>query len=184
MVQVIHLREVSRWRSAGYHVVIVARPSRLGNPFRLGRDGSRDAVIEKYHQWLRKQYAQRNRVYKDLLALAVRAARGERIALACYCSPQHIDDAKQHVNDYNAWIDETSNPNDYPSPQDFARQVYPDLQIWEVYGYGRVWIDREGYWHHNGPKIGFFNICRERFEDAMSDLIQAVHLHLDKEVSS
>jgi hypothetical protein len=94
-------------------------------------------------------------------------------------SPFTLDDAAQHQSDYNAWMDATTNPNDYPLPIDFARQVYPDLQIWEVPGYGRVWIDREGEWHHNGPNVGFFNLCRERFEDAVNDLIQAVHWQLD-----
>jgi hypothetical protein len=104
MVQVINIAEVSRWRKEGYHVVIVARPSRLGNPFRIGRDGGRDAVIEKYHQWLRQQYAKRNRVYKDLLALAVRVAKGERIALACYCAPKrcHADIIALAVE--NIWL--------------------------------------------------------------------------------
>jgi hypothetical protein len=99
MVQVIHIAEVSRWRKEGYHVVVVARPSRLGNPFRIGRDGSREVVIEKYHQWLRQQYAKRNRVYKDLLCLAARVLSGEPVALACYCAPKrcHADIIKLAV---------------------------------------------------------------------------------------
>ena len=82
-------------------------------------------------------------------------------------------------DEFNAWIESCHAGTPDSEPHHFANRLYPDLEIYEVLGYGRVWIDREGYWHHNGPKVGFFNICRERFEDAMSDLIQAVHLHLD-----
>lgn len=32
--------------------VFVGRPSRWGNPFRIGRDGSRTEVIRKYREWL------------------------------------------------------------------------------------------------------------------------------------
>jgi hypothetical protein len=32
--------------------VYIGRPSKWGNPFRIGKDGSREAVIEKYRQWI------------------------------------------------------------------------------------------------------------------------------------
>ena len=32
--------------------VYVGRPSKWGNPFRIGRNGTREEVIIKYHRWL------------------------------------------------------------------------------------------------------------------------------------
>jgi hypothetical protein len=37
--------------------VYVGRPSKWGNPFVIGRDGSRDEVIAKYHAWIVRQPA-------------------------------------------------------------------------------------------------------------------------------
>lgn len=33
----------------------IGRPSALGNPFKIGRDGTREEVIEKYRNWLRNR---------------------------------------------------------------------------------------------------------------------------------
>jgi hypothetical protein len=63
--------------------VLVARPSRWGNPFLIGRDGGRAQVIAKYEEWIKGQ--------PDLLA-QLPQLRGRR--LACYCSldqPCHGD---------------------------------------------------------------------------------------------
>ena len=61
--------------------VYVGRPSRLSNPFVIGRDGTREEVIEKYRAGL---------AALDPLVLAVRlnklAAR-KPTALACWCRP-------------------------------------------------------------------------------------------------
>jgi len=35
--------------------IYIGRPSKWGNPFTIGRDGTRDEVIEKYRQWIRTQ---------------------------------------------------------------------------------------------------------------------------------
>ena len=34
--------------------VYVGRPSKWGNPFKIGRDGTREEVIEKYREWISK----------------------------------------------------------------------------------------------------------------------------------
>lgn len=57
--------------------VYVGRPSRWGNPFVLGRDGSRDEVIKKYRAWLAE--------HPKLIEEARRVLRGK--VLACWCSP-------------------------------------------------------------------------------------------------
>lgn len=58
----------------------IMRPSRWGNPFVIGKDGSRDEVVEKYRQWLwRKLKA--DQAFAD----QVRLLHGRD--LVCCCAP-------------------------------------------------------------------------------------------------
>lgn len=57
--------------------VYIGRGSIWGNPFTIGKDGSREDVITKYIDWLLKQ--------KDLLQ-KIPALRGKR--LGCWCKPK------------------------------------------------------------------------------------------------
>jgi hypothetical protein len=50
MIQVISLRGRGGVRPVG---VSVGRPSALGNPFLVGRNGTREDVIARYRRWLR-----------------------------------------------------------------------------------------------------------------------------------
>ena len=56
-----------------------ARPSFIGNPFLIGRDGTREEVIEKYREWFRKKLT--DSVFRD----KVLSLKGKR--LGCFCSP-------------------------------------------------------------------------------------------------
>ncbi len=56
--------------------VYVGRPSKWGNPFVIGRDGTRAEVIEKYRHWLLGQPS---------LLTALGELRGKD--LACWCAP-------------------------------------------------------------------------------------------------
>ncbi len=64
--------------------VYIGRPCRghrdegWGNPFKIGRDGNREEVIEKYRAWLRDQ--------PELQARAHRELRGK--ILGCWCKPK------------------------------------------------------------------------------------------------
>lgn len=57
--------------------VYIGRPSKWGNPFVIGRDGNRDAVIEKYRKWVLSQPD----LLRDLPEL-----RGK--VLGCWCKPK------------------------------------------------------------------------------------------------
>ena len=63
--------------------VYVGRPSGWGNPFAIGRDGSREEVIARYRVWLWQQLG------RDPEFLA--PLRGRR--LVCWCAPEpcHAD---------------------------------------------------------------------------------------------
>lgn len=56
--------------------VYIGRPSKWGNPFRIGPDGTRAEVIAKYEAWLDTQPA---------LLAALPELAGKR--LGCWCSP-------------------------------------------------------------------------------------------------
>jgi len=64
---------------AGSHedAVYVGRGSKWGNPFRIGIDGDRAAVIAKYERWLRSQHH---------LLRALDELRGRN--LLCFCAPK------------------------------------------------------------------------------------------------
>jgi len=67
--------------------VYVARPFPLGNPFRIGIDGPREQVIEKYRHWLREQWRTGGAVKNELLRLAEKYQRNGELVLVCYCAP-------------------------------------------------------------------------------------------------
>lgn len=58
--------------------VYIGRPSKWGNPFVIGRDGSRDEVIARYREWLTRD---RPDLVKGLGEL-----RGK--VLGCFCAPR------------------------------------------------------------------------------------------------
>lgn len=57
--------------------VYIGRPSKWGNPFEIGKDGTRAEVIRKYRKWLRKQPG---------LMKAIRQLKGK--VLGCWCHPK------------------------------------------------------------------------------------------------
>lgn len=68
--------------------VYVGRPSPLGNPFRAGRDGTREEVIEAYREWLRTRIdAGDMRVIAALNQLAILSERAQGVKLVCWCAP-------------------------------------------------------------------------------------------------
>ncbi|SEP53675.1 MULTISPECIES: DUF4326 domain-containing protein [Amycolatopsis] len=58
------------------HDVYIGRPSKWGNPFVIGRDGSREQVITRYERWLLAQ--------PELVA-ALAELSGK--TLGCWCAP-------------------------------------------------------------------------------------------------
>jgi hypothetical protein len=57
--------------------IYIGRPSKWGNPFTIGRDGTREQLIEKYHRWIITQ--------PELLA-ALPELKGR--VLGCWCKPK------------------------------------------------------------------------------------------------
>jgi hypothetical protein len=65
----------------------VGRPSPLGNPFVVGRDGSRQEVIAKYRRWLWGRLQEPDSAQeRELRRLLAQAVAGE-LKLLCWCHP-------------------------------------------------------------------------------------------------
>lgn len=67
----------------------IGRGSPLGNPFVIGKDGTREQVIAKYKVWLQEQIDKGNPVVLDELnRLGNKAIDEKRLALQCFCYPK------------------------------------------------------------------------------------------------
>lgn len=74
--------------------VYIGRGSKWGNPFVIGKDGTRDEVIEKYRNWIKGR--------RDL-SLALDELIGK--TLVCFCRPQkcHGDVLVEMVDEWRLW---------------------------------------------------------------------------------
>ena len=72
--------------------VLIARPSKWGNPYQIGRDGDREQVIQNYEICLRRR--------PDLLAALPELANKR---LGCHCKPEacHGDVLVKLLRDLN-----------------------------------------------------------------------------------
>ena len=71
--------------------VYIGRPSKFGNPFEIGKDGTREEVVLKYEQYILSN--------PELLEDAILELRGKD--LVCFCAPKscHGDILLKLVND-------------------------------------------------------------------------------------
>ena len=74
MCKVLNAQKIGKRSNATQ--VYIGRPSKWGNPFVIGRDGSRAEVIAKYRAWIVTQPALMN---------ALDELRGRD--LVCWCAP-------------------------------------------------------------------------------------------------
>jgi len=78
----------------------IGRPNPLGNPFVIGRDGTREKVIALYHNWLTDLWniGDNNAQRIELFRLAD-IAKIRDLYLVCWCAPKacHGDIIKQFI---------------------------------------------------------------------------------------
>jgi hypothetical protein len=74
--------------------VYCGRPHFLGNPFQVGRDGTRDDVIEKYEEWFKKKLTEK--YFRD----KVLSLKGK--VLGCWCVPLrcHLEVVVNYLDQY------------------------------------------------------------------------------------
>lgn len=72
--------------------VYIGRGSIFGNPYEIGKDGTREQVIERYKTWF--NFCLRSKVFKQ----ALENLRGKK--LGCFCKPQmcHGDVIAEYLN--------------------------------------------------------------------------------------
>lgn len=89
-------------KDIGYYI---GRPSILGNPFIIGKDGSRDEVIAKYERWLRDRIKLNGHIYHEINRLA-KIAKDNDLILTCWCAPErcHGDVIKKIIEEINGKI--------------------------------------------------------------------------------
>lgn len=75
----------------------VGRPSPLGNPFVIGKDGNRAQVVAKYREWLGAK-SKEPAIAKELSKLKQLAKQGS-LELVCWCAPLacHADVIKEFL---------------------------------------------------------------------------------------
>lgn len=57
--------------------IYIGRPSKWGNPFAIGKDGTRKEVIDKYREWIKTQ---------PQLLVEISTLKGK--TLGCWCKPK------------------------------------------------------------------------------------------------
>jgi hypothetical protein len=62
--------------------VYIGRPSQWGNPFTIGKDGTREEVIAKYREWISDQ---------PLMIARLRNLKGKILGCWCHPKPCHGD---------------------------------------------------------------------------------------------
>ena len=80
----------------------IGRPDVLGNPFEIGKHGTREEVIAKYEFWLRdKYYSLDDKVVTAIDRLVTVFLEGRDITLVCWCAPAwcHGDVIKEFVEE-------------------------------------------------------------------------------------
>lgn len=73
--------------------VYCGRGGPFGNPFVIGRDGTRTEVIEKYRQYF---YSDRAQSLRALVSRTIR--KGQRLGCFCKPLPCHCDVLVEYVN--------------------------------------------------------------------------------------
>lgn len=74
-------------RPDGDRVVYVGRPSALGNPFRIGRDGTREEVIGLYESWLYQECGSDDSPQRAAFDELLRKGKAGDLTLVCHCAP-------------------------------------------------------------------------------------------------
>ena len=85
--------------------IYVGRPSVLGNPFKIGKDGTREEVILKYKHYLCDCIRKKNNpVYNELKRLKELHDKGKDLVLVCWCYPKpcHAEIIKRAIE--GGWV--------------------------------------------------------------------------------
>lgn len=72
----------------GVYGIYIGRGSPLGNPYIIGKHGTRDEVIDKYEIYLKQKIAENDRQIVDALSgIAELGQQYHGVNLICFCKP-------------------------------------------------------------------------------------------------
>ena len=86
MIKIVNAKRILGMKIDGSEFFI-GRPSPLGNPYKIGRDGNREEVIRKYRAWLWSQIRNKNKKVLSELRKIKESALSGNVYLICYCKP-------------------------------------------------------------------------------------------------
>ena len=81
-IDIVNLRTNRKAQGNAIH-----RGTPLGNPFVIGRDGTREEVIAQYRPWLRAQWKENGQPRALLIQLAREYKEQGALTLLCWCKP-------------------------------------------------------------------------------------------------
>lgn len=78
--------------------VYIGRPSIFGNPFEIGKDGTRSEVIEKYEVYFCEKL-ENDLLFKKEFDKLVEMSKNGTLCLSCWCVPQrcHGEIIKKYI---------------------------------------------------------------------------------------
>lgn len=127
-IKVIHKRD----QTGGEHdlphpQVYVGRPSPLGNPYAIGKDGTRGEVIELYREWIEHtmKHDPESAASKEFDRIVHMYIANGSIDLVCWCAPQacHADVIKDLLQDFMDGMDKYYRKLDEEQAEMEAREV-------------------------------------------------------------
>jgi hypothetical protein len=86
-MKTIHVKDMAEGDIYVARAMKNIKGSVLGNPFKLGKDGDRTEVIQKYRKWLWEQIKAKNEVYDELVRILYLYRKNRNLRLVCWCAP-------------------------------------------------------------------------------------------------
>lgn len=90
MIPVVVVNKKTYERKDGDYDIYIGRPRQLGNPYKIGPDGTREEVIDKYKEYFYKELETDPHFKKhvDFHKTVIRTKRFyKRLVLVCWCDP-------------------------------------------------------------------------------------------------
>jgi len=87
-VNVINMANKKHMVAGGNDIYVrIDRKTIFGNPYMIGRDGTREEVVKRYRQYMHDKYNEGGEYMRKMNSLAVLVAN-RTVHLACWCVPE------------------------------------------------------------------------------------------------
>ena len=83
MTTLINIHDAPEGWKKNPDYLYIGRPSYLGNPFVIGKDGTREEVVAKYRKYIFQLWDEDNQMFRDYMEKVVLGS-----TLVCYCAPK------------------------------------------------------------------------------------------------